>query len=67
MRKQPSPEKNPKSRKAGRPPEDTRSRPQVRGRRRSAKVAVKKDTKMMQTDAGTQVRWGANQRRPSKV
>jgi hypothetical protein len=59
--------KNGRSRKAGRPPAEQRGRPQVERRRRSAKVAVKKDAKMMQTDAGTELRWGANQRRPSKV
>jgi hypothetical protein len=56
-----------RSRKAGRPAAEQRARPQVERRRRSAKVAVKKDAKMMQSDAGTQVVWGANQRRPSKV
>ena len=35
-------------------------------KKRSATVAVKKDTTMLQSDAGTQVVWGANQKRPTK-
>ena len=46
---------------------ETLHRPQVARRRRSATVAVKKDTTMLQTDAGTKVVWGANQKRPSKT
>ena len=57
-----------RSPKAGRPPAAKPStRPQVARRRRSATVAVKKDTTMLQTDAGTKVVWGANQKRPSKT
>ena len=36
-------------------------------RRRSAVVAVKKDTTILQTDRGTQLVWGANQPRPQKI
>jgi len=43
------------------------TRPQVARRKRSATVGVKKDTTLLQTDAGTKVLWGANQKRPSKT
>ncbi len=57
-----------RSAKAGRPPAvKAATRPQVARRKRSATVAVKKDTTMLQTDAGTKVVWGANQKRPSKT
>jgi len=56
-----------RSPKAGKPPAKSATSSQAKRRRRSATTAVKKDTMLMQTDRGTQVRWGANQRRPSKV
>ena len=56
-----------RSAKAGRPPVQPATRPQVARRKRSAIVAVKKDTTLLQTDAGTKVLWGANQKRPSKT
>ena len=57
-----------RSAKAGRPPAvKPATRPQAARRKRSATVAVKKDTTMLQTDAGTKVLWGANQKRPSKT
>jgi hypothetical protein len=56
-----------RSAKAGRPSVKSATRPQVARRKRSATVAVKKDTTMLQTDAGTKVLWGANQKRPSKT
>ena len=56
-----------RSAKAGRPPVKPATRPQVARRKRSAIVAVKKDTTLLQTDAGTKVLWGANQKRPSKT
>ena len=56
-----------RSPKAGRPLREARVGQQTRRRRRSATVAVKKDTTVMQTDAGTKVLWGANQRRPTRV
>jgi hypothetical protein len=43
------------------------ARPQARRRQRSASTAVKKDGMLMQTDRGTKVLWGANQRRPTRV
>jgi hypothetical protein len=57
-----------RSPKAGRPPETDAAIPdRVARRRKTASVSVKKKTTMLQTDAGTKVLWGANQRRPSKV
>ena len=56
-----------RSAKAGRPPADSTARPQARRRQRSASTAVKKDTMRMQTDRGTKVLWGANQRRPTRI
>lgn len=57
-----------RSPKAGRPPEDDRPLPaRVSRRRKTATVSVKKKTTMLQTDAGTKVLWGANQRRPTRV
>jgi hypothetical protein len=57
-----------RSAKAGRPPAaKPATRPQVARRKRSATVGVKKDTTLLQTDAGTKVLWGANQKRPSKT
>ena len=47
-----------RSPKAGRPREEVFSPPQVRRRRKTAHVAVRKDTLMMQTDDGPRVRWG---------
>lgn len=56
-----------RSPKAGRPPAAKASkRPQVERRKRSATAAVNKGTTLLQTDAGTEVVWGANQRRPTK-
>ena len=56
-----------RSPKAGRPPADAAGSPQVRRRRRSATAAVKKDDMLVQTDRGTKVLWGANQKRSSRV
>ena len=56
-----------RSKKAGRPPTAPTARPQARRRQRSATTAVKKDGMRMQTDQGTKVLWGANQRRPTRV
>jgi hypothetical protein len=57
-----------RSPKAGRPPDDDRAIPaRVSRRRKSVSVSVKKKTTMLQTDAGTKVLWGANQRKPTKV
>jgi len=56
-----------RSPKAGRPAVAKPSkRAQVERRKRSATAAVKKGTTLLQTDAGTEVVWGANQRRPTK-
>ena len=56
-----------RSKKAGQPPREGAGRAQTQRRRRSATTAVKKDTTLMQTDGGTKVLWGANQRKPSRV
>jgi hypothetical protein len=57
-----------RSTKAGRPPAvKPATPPQVARRKRSATVAVKKDTTMLQTDVGTKVLWGSKQKRPSKT
>jgi hypothetical protein len=56
-----------RSPKAGRPPGGPEVRPQAKRRQRSATVAVKKGATLLQTDQGTQVAWGANQRRKGKV
>lgn len=56
-----------RSAKAGRPPTGPTARPQARRRQRSASTAVKKNGTLMQTDQGTKVLWGANQRRPTRV
>ena len=56
-----------RSKKAGRPPTASTARPQARRRQPSATTAVKKDGMRMQTDQGTKVLWGANQRRPTRV
>jgi hypothetical protein len=56
-----------RSKKAGRPLGGEPARAQARRRQRSASTAVKKDTTLMQTDKGTKVLWGANQRKPTRV
>lgn len=58
-----------RSPKAPRPPGGITAaeRPATKRRRRSATVALRKDSTLVQTDAGTKVAWGANQRRPSKL
>jgi len=61
------PQKAERSRKAGRPPVGSELRPQAKRRQRSATVAVKKGTTLLQTDQGTQVAWGGNQPRKGKV
>jgi hypothetical protein len=43
------------------------SPPHVARRTRSAATAVKKDTTLLQSDRGTKLVWGANQRRPKKI
>lgn len=61
------PQKAGRSPKAGRPPGGSETRPQAKRRQRSATVAVNKGTTLLQTDQGTKVAWGANQRRKGKV
>lgn len=49
-----------RSRKAGRPPREMAPTGQGRRRRRTATVAVKKDTMLMQTARGPRSRWPAS-------
>lgn len=50
------------------PKKSTKSAKRAKARRRrSAVVAVKKDTTILQTDQGTQLVWGSNQPKPRKV
>jgi hypothetical protein len=47
-----------RSQKAGRPPEEAVAPPRVRRRRKTAHVAVKKDTMLLQAPQGPRVIWG---------
>ncbi len=47
-----------RSRKAGRPPQEIASSPQVRRRRKTAIAAVRKDTMLSQAAEGPRVLWG---------
>ena len=47
-----------RSPKAGSPLRDAPSTPRVRRRQKTAHVAVRKDTMLMQTADGPRVRWG---------
>jgi hypothetical protein len=49
-----------RSPKAGRPPRDIVPTPQGRRRRKTATVAVKKDTMLMQAARGPRSRWPAS-------
>lgn len=64
--KRAKPGESKRSKKAGRPPVEAASRPQVERRRKTARAAVKKDTMLLQTDAGTQVVWAGSQPKPQK-
>ncbi|HEV8640700.1 MAG TPA: hypothetical protein VGV13_06345 [Methylomirabilota bacterium] len=55
-----------RSRKAGRPPAEVASSPQVRRRRKTARVAVRKDTMLSQAAEGPRVRWAAGKPREKK-
>ncbi len=56
----------PRSRKAGRPPAEAVSSPQVRRRRKTARVAVRKDTLLSQAADGPRVRWAAGKPKEKK-
>lgn len=47
-----------RSAKAGRPPREDVAPPRVRRRRKTATVAVRKDTMLMEAAEGPRVRWG---------
>jgi hypothetical protein len=47
-----------RSPKAGSPPRDAPPTPRVRRRQKTAHVAVRKDTMLMQAADGPRVRWG---------
>ena len=47
-----------RSPKAGRPPQESPVTPRVRRRAKTAHVAVRKDTMLLQTADGPRVRWG---------
>lgn len=49
----------PRSKKAGRPPVESASSPQVGRRRKSAGAAVSKGTTVMQSDKGARAAWSA--------
>jgi len=55
-----------RSPKAGSPPRDTRPTPRERRRQKTAHVAVRKDTMLMQTADGPRVRWGVTKPRVKK-
>jgi hypothetical protein len=56
----------PRSRKAGRPPAEAVSSPQVRRRRKTARAAVRKDTMLSQAARGPRVLWAAGKPKEKK-
>lgn len=55
-----------RSKKAGRPPLEPALPPRVRRRRRTAHVAVRKDTMLSQAAEGPRVRWGVTKPKVKK-
>jgi len=55
-----------RSPKAGRPPQETPATPRVRRREKTAHVAVRKDTMLMQAADGPRVRWGVTKPKVKK-
>jgi hypothetical protein len=55
-----------RSPKAGSPPHDTPPTPRVRRRQKTATVAVRKDTMLMQAADGPRVRWGVTKPKVKK-
>ena len=53
-------------RKAG-PPKETVSSPQVRRRKKTAHVTVKKDSMLMQAESRPRTAWGAKSRKIKKM
>ena len=56
----------PRSPKAGRPPRQTIVTARVRRRQKTARVAVKKDTMLLETDYGPRVVWGVTKPKVKK-
>lgn len=56
----------PRSAKAGRPPRDIPPTPRARRRLKTAHVAVRKDTMLMQAAEGPRVRWGVTKPKVKK-
>jgi hypothetical protein len=55
-----------RSAKAGRPPRDVLLAPRVRRRQKTAHVAVRKDTMLMEAADGPRVRWGVTKPKVKK-
>jgi hypothetical protein len=55
-----------RSRKAGKPPREVTSSPQVRRRRKTAHAAVSKGTELSQAAQGPRVRWAAGNPKEKK-
>jgi hypothetical protein len=55
-----APRRPPRSKKAGRPPEQRPVAPRVRRRRKPAKAAGRKDTTLFQTAQDPRARWPAS-------
>jgi hypothetical protein len=55
-----------RSPKAGKPPRDMPVTPRVQRRRKTAHVAVRKDTMLMQAAEGPRVRWGVTKPKVKK-
>jgi hypothetical protein len=55
-----------RSPKAGKPPREIAASPQVRRRRKTATVAVKKDTMLSQAADGPRVRWAVGKPKEKK-
>ena len=56
----------PRSAKAGRPPREVVAPPRVRRRQKTAHVAVRKDTMIMEAAEGPRVRWGVTRPKVKK-
>lgn len=56
----------PRSSKAGRPPQKSVAPPRVRRREKTAHVAVRKDTMLMQAAEGPRVLWGVTKPKVKK-
>ena len=55
-----------RSPKAGRPPAESVSSPRVRRRQKTAHVAVRKDTMILETSDGPRVLWGVTKPKVKK-